>query len=386
LPILFVTVVFLGIIFLFLSRPKKEGDVNWVQFYAKGKETGFSFKEIEMLRQLAIQCAIEPPIAIFESQDQLYKGIHSLVRNIKLSGESASAATRDFLSKLYDYRQKMEINKKHAHQLIAHSRQISEGQTLRVLVVGTGVFNSSVVKNTGQYMTISRPVNDKGPVTLAWTGLKIAVYFWREDDAGYVFDSEVLDEVYSLGISSLKIAHGDSLFRTQKRKSIRIKMNKAAFLYLVPSNEPAHKLETVPGVKCLLEDLSDTGYAVVIGGKTMEGFRVKAQFALNNVPVCITGTVRSTSYREDTKRTVLRIEAEPLPTNIRNQILSEVFGMMSDDDDDELPFRVVDDEAANLTGGGDFQGDDSTDSLFSANTDDDVSANVSVTMREPDEG
>jgi c-di-GMP-binding flagellar brake protein YcgR len=373
------------VIYLAVSRPKKEGGGNGVQFFSKGKEAGFSLKEIEMLRQLAIQCGLEPPHSIFESQTQLDKCIQFMVRSIRMSGGGEERGTSDFLSKLYDYRQKIEIGKNHAQNKIAHSREISEGQTLRVLVVGTGVFDSQVVKNTSQYMTISRPVNDKKPSSMAWTGLKIAVYFWRADDAGYVFDSEVLDEVYSLGIPSLKIAHGESLFRTQKRKSVRTKMNKAAFLYLVPSDEPSHKLEAAPGLKCFLEDLSDTGCAVTVGGKAVEGLRVKVQFALNNIPVSITGTIRSTNYREDTSRTVLRIEAEPLPMEIKNHILSEVFGMLPDDDEDELPFRVMDGEMAALTGGGDRVSGDQTDGA-SPEDSDVVSVDMTTMMRETNGG
>jgi len=389
LPILIIAVIGLGVLYLVVSRPKKEGGADWMQFFSRGKEAGFSLKEIEMLRQLTIQCGIEPPDSIFESQTEFDKCIHSLVRSVKMSGAGEDRGTRDFLSKLYDYRQKIEVNKNRAQNKIADSRQISEGQALRILVVGTGVFDSHVVKNTSQYMTISRPVSSKGPVTTAWTGVKIAVYFWRAEDAGYVFDSEVLDEVYSLGISSLKIAHGESLFRTQKRKSVRAKTNKAAFLYLVPSDEPSHKLEPVPGLKCLLEDLSDTGCAVTVGGKAGEGIRVKVQFALNNIPVCITGTVRSTNYREDSNRTVLRIEAEPLPKELKNHILSEVFGMLPDDDEDELPFRVMDDEITTLTSGGEVAGSDQMDSDQPRSTlldsDGRVAVDVSVaTKRETD--
>ena len=395
MPILFLVVIVLGVIYLVVSRSKKEEGGDWMQFFSKGKEAGFSFKEIDMLRQLAIQCGLESPLSIFESQAQLDKCIQSLVRSAKMSGGGEDKGTRDFLSKLYDYRQKIEINKSHVHNKIAHSRQIGEGQALRVLVVGTGVFDSHVVKNVGQYLTISRPENSKKTSAMTWTGLKIAVYFWREDDAGYVFDSEVLDEVYSLGVPSLKISHGESLFRTQKRKSVRAKIDKAAFLYLVPSDEPPHKLEANPGVKCVMEDLSDTGCAVVVGGKAGEGLRVKVQFALGNVPVCVTGTVRSTSYREDTNRTVLRIEAETMPMKLKNQILGEVFGMLPDDDEDELPFRVLDDEMETLTAGDSRAGGDQAayDQLGSEQADDDqptsalldsggrVSVDVSVATR-----
>jgi len=348
-----IAVIVLSVLFFVVSRSKKEGGANWVQFFVKGREAGFSFKETEMLRHLAIQCSLEFPNALFDSQNQLDKCIHSLVRSIKMSGETEEQGAQDFLSKLYDFRKKIEIDKSAIKNSISNSRHISEGQILRILVSGSGVFKSQVIKNTNDYMTIARPVNKKNPSNMPWGGTQISVYFWRTDDAGYVFDSEVLDEVYSLGYPALKITQGASLFRTQKRKSIRTKMHKAAFLYLAPNHEPPHKIEIDPGMKCFLEDISDTGCAVTVGGKADPGLRVKVQFALNNAAVCMTGTVRSIEYKEDTNRSTLHIEAEALPIEIRNHILGEVFGMLPDEDEDELPFRVLDDQITGLgTDGG----------------------------------
>jgi len=123
-----------------------------------------------MLRQLTIQCAIEPPHAIFESRDQFDKCIRSMIRGVKMSGQNEDQGTRDFISKMYEYRQKIEISKDRAHNKISHSSQISEGQALRILVEGTGVFDSHVVKNASQYMTISRPENSKMTSAMSWTG------------------------------------------------------------------------------------------------------------------------------------------------------------------------------------------------------------------------
>ena len=346
---LVVALVLVLVIFIF-TRSKNEKNGSWVQFYAKGKDAGFSFKEIELLRRLATRCNIEDPGSLFWSQNQLDICIRSMVRGIRMSGESEEQGNQDFLSKLYDYRKKIEMEKPKIKNGISNSRQISEGQTLRILVANTGVFRSQVVKNTNAYMTISRPVNNKIP-TMSWNNVKVSVYFWREDDAGYVFDSEVQDEVYSKGISALKIAHNDSLFRTQKRKSVRIKIHKAGFLYMVNDDEPPGKLEIVPGLKCFLEDLSDGGCAVAVGGTATVGLRVKVQFALDNSPIVMSGTVRSVDFNEETNRSVMHIEAGSLPQDIRNQILGEVFGMLPEEDDDELPFRVLDEEASNIVAG-----------------------------------
>jgi c-di-GMP-binding flagellar brake protein YcgR len=346
---LIVVVVVLGLVIFFISRPRKEKQGSWIQFFAKGKDAGFSFKEIELLRRLAAKCNIDDPSSLFWSQNQLDICIRSLVRSLRMSGETEDMETQDFLSKLYDYRKKIEMEKPRVKNGISSSRQIGEGQPLRVLVSGTGVFKSQVIKNISQYLTISRPTNPKAPSGFSWTGLKISVYFWREDDAGYVFDADVEDEVFSKGLSSLKITHSDSLFRTQKRKSVRIKLHKAAFLYLKKDDDEPGKLEMAPGLKCFLEDLSDSGCAVTVGGKAAAGLRVKIQFALDNIAICMDGTVRSVDFKEETNRSVLHIEADPLPIDIRNQILGEVFGMLSDEDEEELPFRLLDEEAEGMT-------------------------------------
>jgi c-di-GMP-binding flagellar brake protein YcgR len=352
---LFLFVAVLGVVVFIISRPKKEKQSSWIQFFAKGKDAGFSFREIELLRRLAAKCNIADPSSLFWSQNQLDLCIRSLVRSIRMTGEDEDQDSQDFLSKLYDYRKKIEMEKPRTKNGISSSRQISEGQYLRILVSGTGVFKSQVVKNVNQYLTISRPVNTKIPASFSWTGTKISVYFWRENDAGYVFDSEVQDEVFSKGISSLKIAHSDSLFRTQKRKSIRIKLHKSAFLYLMSADEEAGRLEVTPGLKCFLEDLSDSGCAVTVGGKAQGGLRVKVQFALDNTAVSMSGTVRSAEYKEDINRSVLHIEAEPLPLEIRNQILGQVFGMLPEEEED-LPFRILDEEAEGMSVQGGAEG------------------------------
>ena len=347
LTMLIAVVAVSGFVILLLSMTDKKKS-GWIQFYAKGKDSGFSFKEIELLHKLAVKAKLENPSALFVSQTQLDTCIRSLVRSMRFSGTGADSANQDFLSKLYDYRKKIEMDKPRIKNGISNSRQISDGQNLRVLVEGTGVFKSQIVKNSNQYLTMSRPVSGKLPGTFSWQGQKLSVYFWREEDAGYVFDTEVMDEVFSKGIASLKIAHSDSLFRTQKRKSIRLKMHKAAFLYPVNNEEDLNRIETNPGLKCFLKDLSDTGCAVTVGGKATAGLRIKIQFALNNNPICMSGTIRSLEYKEDLNRSILHVEADPLPLEIRNLILGEVFGMLPEEEED-LPFRLLGEEAENMT-------------------------------------
>jgi hypothetical protein len=64
----------------------------------------------------------------------------------------------------------------------------------------------------------------------------------------------------------------------------------------------------------------------------------------------MSGTVRSVDFKEDIHRSILHVEADDMPLETRNQILGEVFGMLPEDDEEELPFRLLDDEAQGIGG------------------------------------
>lgn len=342
LSVLIIIIAVAGLVFLILSVTDKNKSGK-IQFFAKGKDSGFSLKEIELLHRLAVKSKLEDPSTLFFSLTQLDTCIKALVKSMHSMGTEDDKENHDFLSKLYDFRKKIEMEKPKVKHGITNSRQISEGQNLRILLKGIGVLKSQIVRNTSNNLTISRPTSGKLPAIFSWQGVEMSIYFWRNEDAGYVFDTHVMDEVFSKGIASLKVEHTDSLFRTQKRKSVRVKMHKAAYLYPVTNEDELNRIEINPGAKCFVEDLSDTGCAVTIGGKGKTGLRIKVQFALNNSPVCMSGTVRSVDFKGDLNRSVLHIEADHLPLETRNKILGEVFGMLPDDEE-ELPFRLLDEE------------------------------------------
>jgi c-di-GMP-binding flagellar brake protein YcgR len=340
--VLVIVIAFLCIVLFYRSGGEKT-KVNWLQFFSKGKEAGFSIRELDQIRRLVIDCNIDDPASIFTSQKQLETCIRSVVNAVRMSGASEDPGIQDFLSRLFDYCKQLGIKNSEHKSTITTSRQISEGQVLKILVHGTGVFRSEVIKNFGNYLTISRPLNQKMTSHMQWEGLRISVYFWREDDAGYVFDTSVSDEVFSKGISSLKVEHNDSLFRTQKRTSLRVKLNKAAFVYLVNDTDP-HKMEKAPGLRCMMEDVSDTGCAFRVTGMAPVGQRLKVQFSLDRVPICIPGTIRSVDYMNEANISIIHMEADTLSLATRNHILCEVFDMLPDEDEDELPFRVIEQE------------------------------------------
>jgi hypothetical protein len=327
LTILFIIVPLFGILaFLFIGGKDTNG-YSWLQFYARGKEAGFAWSEITLLRQVAMKVELAEPVALFWSVKQLDLCIRNLIKKARLTGEEGSPETQAFLNKLYEYRKKIEFENPRVKKGIRSSRAVSSGQRVRLLVEKIGVFASVVQRNSDRYLTIARPVDGRLPSDFIWKGRRIAVYFWRRDDAGYVFDTYVLDSVDEKNSPSLQLAHSDSLFRTQKRRSIRTKTRLSAYLYIPKLGDPSEAVETEPGLRCIVEDLSEDGLAVIIGGKAASGLLVKIQFELNGEPIAITGVVRSTEYSAEPNRSLLHIEAERLSVPTRNRILAEVFGV-----------------------------------------------------------
>jgi len=209
-------------------------------------------------------------------------------------------------------------------------------------VDGIGVFDSAVVRNTDRFITIAKPSGPQLPSTYAWKGRRLAVYFWRRDDAGYVFDTYVLDDVPAVSGSILQLSHSDSLFRTQKRRSVRAKTRLSAFLYLPKDESYPELVESEPGMRCIVEDLSEAGCALTVGGRAAAGLKVKVQFSLGGETMALSGIVKSSDFDADKNRSLLHVEALPLSIKNRNRILAEVFGV-NPDAELEAAFSIFDD-------------------------------------------
>jgi len=202
-----------------------------------------------------------------------------------------------------------------------------------VLLPGQGVFFSQVIDNSPRFLSIGFPTTGtRTPDRLSWKGRKISLYFWRNDDAGYVFDTYVVDEVRSRGVPVLHVAHSDSIFRAQKRKSIRTKSRLPAYLYLLKRIEGAYeKPEKIPGMRCFVQDISEDGVAVMIGGKGIAGIKLKLQFYVGEALVVMSGEVKGVEYSSDRNQSLLHVQAVPPSPRMRNILLGYVFNLFNEE-------------------------------------------------------
>lgn len=63
--ILLVVPVAISLAFLLSSRATGRHSFPWLQFYIKGKESGFKFTEISSLGKLAMESGLEDAVSLF---------------------------------------------------------------------------------------------------------------------------------------------------------------------------------------------------------------------------------------------------------------------------------------------------------------------------------
>jgi len=301
---------------------------SWFEFYLKARDAGLRFREAGQLREAAILSGLSDATNVLWSPRDMDRAIAILLGQLRDEGRDRTREGIALMDKVYSLRKSLEFEQPRYKYGIRSSRHMAQGQRVRVLVHGVGVFNSTIVDNHSRYIVLSYPAGGRLPKGWIWKGKKVSVYFWRREDAGYVFDSYVIDDLRIRNIPVLHVSHSESLLRTQKRKSVRARAKLPAYLYLLKRIEGAYeKPERSPGLRSMIQDLSEDGIAVAIGGKAIPGLQVKIQFSLDERSVVMSGTVRSVDYDSERNRSVLHVEVVTPSPRTRNAIRSYVYSI-----------------------------------------------------------
>ncbi len=318
-------VIIAGLVKLYLLFREK------INFFLRGFDERFRFSELNMLWNVSQLCNLEEPISLFYSMPSLAKCISHIKTQAEASGVLNASRFQRLLTKLYEFRNKIEKNEDKKRGLES-TQSLANHQKLRIILPGKGVFSSEIVNN-GRELAIKLPTQ-KNQITVDgknWVGQTINVYLWRTGDARYVFDTTVLHEGLFLGKPSLFLKHTTNLIRTQKRNAIRSKCHILAELYILKEKSIDYNIiETKPGYKCLLEDISENGALIRIGGKGLPNIQIRLQFQVDNHLVVMFGIVRTVEFNEELNQSRLHFECIHIEPAMKNQILSYVYNIMPD--------------------------------------------------------
>lgn len=320
-----------------------------IQFFIAGYDCGFKTRQSYLLWQLAQKANIDEPSALFWSLPTLNRAIAHVLKAAKDEGKENEASMQQFFTKLYAYRTRVEFNQSKYKTGIETTHSIREGQKFRIFVKNEGVFYAKVILNGSRGITTTYPVMNGTIINaIQWINTPITVFFWRHDDAGYSFTTKAVSSGMFKNARTLILAHSNNLGRSQKRKSVRIKCSIFAQMYLIRALEKAtDMIESESGMKCLLEDLSEDGALILIGGKGAAGLQIKIQFILNNVFIVMIGLVRGVTYNEETNQSRLHFECSQLNSRMKNAILSFVYNVLPADEKAEYEaIRLSEEDAA----------------------------------------
>ena len=317
-----------------------------INFFITGLDSGFSFSEISLLWTAAELCNLEQPTALFYSLPALTK---CMTQISNMTSADNSDKNQLIMTKLFNYRTKIQ-NEADDKKGMTTTHSLDKGQTLRIILPGKGVFASEIVGN-GNFLVINVP-RQKNLIPYTgedWVGKVISVYLWRKGDARYVFDTTVTQSGLFLGKSALFLKHSSNLVRTQKRKAVRVKCEIYGMLYIIKKDKvDINALETQNGFRCLIQDISESGALIRIGGKGVQNVKIKLQFNVHNKLILMVGIVRTVEYNEEQNQSLLHFECTHIETAMRNEILKFVYNMMPENEKEVLEAleQTEDDEKA----------------------------------------
>ncbi len=328
IPLAASIVVLLVIISFFLSNRGKRS-ASFCKMLLTGLESGFSLNQILFLYKIGKRVDFENCTTLFRSPSVLDKCIAEVVREAKSTGSETEKGMQKMLSLLYERRRKMDLDQSIKKRGIITTRYIKSGQAISIVSPGIGVFSSKVISNFPQYLVIDFP---RAPLVtstkIEWENKPVTVYFSHANDASYAFSSIILPYESGHTKALLKLKHSDDLVRSQMRKNTRIKCAIPARLYIMEDTKNALELESEPGMKCILKNLSCKGAMILIGGKAFVGMKIKIQFVIQGELIAMAGIARGVHYNASKNRSIINFDCTSMDPKMKNDVLAFIYNAL----------------------------------------------------------
>jgi c-di-GMP-binding flagellar brake protein YcgR len=306
----------------------------WYEFVSRGKKEGFTLREIRFLRKIAEENKLEKPQSIFWSTRQLDRCLRPALRKINADENLTQEEKLSWTEKLLELRTKAEFNLPKYQKRIRDTNALLPRQKLVIRESTYGTFSSWVVEVNRRYLVVTQPSGQKGWEALKWTGKKISVFFWREDDAGYTFDTKVQQQITHEEYPLMYIEHSNKLKRTQKRKSVRIETKLRANFYPVGISSAGGSSKAFVSKKkhvARIIDLSETGCAILAGSGIKKNDRLKLDFNLTDAKrIVALGNVVNVSNTSDDRVKKYHLMFQKIGPFSKNNILLYVYNIFGE--------------------------------------------------------
>jgi len=284
--ILFVTVL------IYRARQKKPAKKFGSEFTQTALSVGLSKNEVKELKSVLVKAGITKPFLIFTDPALLEKAVTEGVKNLEDFNLPPKEKEKAILN-LFEIKRKVHL---HFHDMgdgIENTRQIEANQLLSLKIQGIGTFYSIVIINEGKNLVCSIP-EVKDPSSIPWKDKIVEVYFWRFNDAGYIFRTRIENVVYNKRMEVLLLSHSSKLKRIQRREYPRRKcrFNARFFKFSLSTNELGKPVILLGRTQYgIVIDLSPGGLSIASDEVLAKNTSVKIEVDIDEEKLTAYGTV-----------------------------------------------------------------------------------------------
>ena len=295
-------------------------------FYSRGMDAGFSIAEIKLLRDAARRANLANPVSLYGSVEELDRTIRHISGKLKFAEREGGDPETVILKKLFEYRTRVEMGRSRYRSGLKSTRAVMVGQKLTLRAAGAGVYSSEVVENEQGYLAITIPAGEPLPPGFSWRKGKLNIYFWCREDAGYFFQTRVIERFSDRRNLHFRVYHSDEVLRSQKRRSVRAPARiPARFFPLRSLDEANDPPDPASGRGCMIVNLSEDGAALHVNWRGRRNQAFKLHFKVNEEMIIVAGVIKRVHYKPADDESILHAEFLPLSITTRMALLSYVF-------------------------------------------------------------
>jgi c-di-GMP-binding flagellar brake protein YcgR len=316
------------------GKSRKKGGAatgaGWHSFNQMAKLRNLNKDEAALLRKLVVAYKLSKPALVFTSMNILDSCIQRQVRKLSLQ-EIKGESKEDLINRYYRLRNKIARNRD--VRGISTTRAIPIGGRMRVEVQNYGQYSVQVNQNEEDFLGINIPILPPGKI-VPWNKKRVKCFYWKEEDASYVFETKVIDVIVTDEIQSICLKHVDSIVRSQKRlyprKSVRL-----------PVYFSRVRVVSEGGKKKAIVDRRDTHWGTIIdisvGGLSIEtaipvnrNNFIRVEFELReDYKMVAFGKVKRIEKNTARNTWVMHIQFTKIEKKDRNEIFAVLYNYQS---------------------------------------------------------
>ncbi len=301
--LLLVVIAVLILVSIYYVR-KKYNFLEHKNFNTLAKSSNLNIDETRILFNLINKNRIKYPLTCFTNAKLLDDVLKKGIKEIHLSKNLNSSQKNEKIDELIDIKMKIESNSK-KNIGIKSTHLISENQKIIVFIRGKGYFYATVKNNLKDFLIIEF-ISDMINKRILNKDEFVKIYFWRNEDAGYIFETKILESGQT--IKSYLVRHSDQLIRSQSRKYKRIPVNFTGVIFPISKNaKNEYKVAQDQPEQCTIADLSAGGMKFIIDNIDQNIKLLKVEFNINTKKVNLVGKIIRINNKQNNVKEVILI-------------------------------------------------------------------------------